>query len=133
MTLALEILKYSGVVVVSWVPTLFMLYWTGNTRVMVRKTSIIIMYGGRRDDQKKKKPRKMTQAGSKQQPVEGEAQSGWITTWQGGGCQIRKRMTNQNGKRPIQSILSIFRTTRINCNYIKNLGIAYPHQRAHFT
>ena len=53
----------------------------------------------------------------------------------GGGLlnRKRKRMTNQNGKRPIQSILIIFRTTRINCNYIKNLGIAYPHQRAHFT
>ncbi len=40
--------------------------------------------GERRDDKKKTTTRKMTQAGSKQQPVEGEAQSGWITTWQGG-------------------------------------------------
>ena len=64
--LILEILKYSGIVVVSWVHTWFMLYWTGNTRVMVRKT--------------------MTQAGSKQQPVVGEAQSGWIPILSGTGC-----------------------------------------------
>jgi len=37
----------------------------------------------------------MTQAGSKQQPVEGEAQSGWISTWQGGGCRIGKERGGQ--------------------------------------
>ena len=43
MTLALEILNYSDVVDTSWVTALFMLYWTSNTRVRVRITSIIIM------------------------------------------------------------------------------------------
>jgi hypothetical protein len=49
------------------------------------------MYTGKgetRDNKKKTTTRTMTQAGSKQQPVEGEAQSGWITTWQGGGYRI---------------------------------------------
>ena len=46
--------------------------------------------GGDKGRQKTTATRTMTQAGSKQQPVEGEAQSGWITTWQGGGCRIGK-------------------------------------------
>ena len=40
--------------------------------------------GERRDDKKNTTTRTMTQAGSKQQPVGEEAQSGWIPTWQGG-------------------------------------------------
>ncbi len=52
----------------------------------LEERGLTIMYTGKgetRDDKKTTKTRTMTQAGSKHQPVEGEAQSDWIPTWQG--------------------------------------------------
>ncbi len=49
--------------------------------------------GGDKGQKKKKTTRTLTQAGSKQQPVEGEAQSAWIPTWQGWGCRNQQRWT----------------------------------------
>ncbi len=57
---------------------------------------LTITYTGKgetRDDKKTTATRTMTQAGSKQQPVEGEAQSAWISTWQGWGCRNQQRWT----------------------------------------